>query len=65
MPALYPGFLKLDGLPVVIVGGGPVAAHKLIALVEAGAKVTVVAPSIVDAIRAHGDVTLIERAYSP
>ena len=26
---LYPAFLKLDGLPVVVVGGGAVAASKL------------------------------------
>jgi uroporphyrin-III C-methyltransferase/precorrin-2 dehydrogenase/sirohydrochlorin ferrochelatase len=62
--ALYPVFLKLDGLPVVVVGGGPVAASKLAGLLEAGAQVTVVAPSIVDAIRACGpQVALVERGF--
>jgi siroheme synthase-like protein len=60
----YPAFLKLDGLPVVVVGGGPIAASKLAGLVEAGAKITVVAPAIVDEIRAQR-VTLVERAFAP
>ncbi|MDQ3297196.1 MAG: bifunctional precorrin-2 dehydrogenase/sirohydrochlorin ferrochelatase [Myxococcota bacterium] len=62
--ALYPVFLKLDGLPVVVVGGGPVAAGKLDGLLAAGAKVTVVAPQICEAIRTR-DVTLIESAFRP
>jgi len=48
---LYPVFLKLDGLPVVVVGGGPIAAGKLDGLLAAGARITVVAPAICDAIR--------------
>ena len=63
-PRLYPAFLKLDGLHVVVVGGGPVAASKLEGLLAAGARVTVVAPEIVDAIRAQ-QVTLVERAFVP
>ncbi len=65
--ALYPVFLKLDGLPVVVVGGGPIAAGKLDGLLAAGAKVTVVAPVIVNAIRALADprITLVERAFVP
>ena len=61
---LYPAFLRLAGLPVVVVGGGAVAASKLDGLLEAGASVTVVAPRICDAIRARG-VTLVERAFRP
>jgi uroporphyrin-III C-methyltransferase/precorrin-2 dehydrogenase/sirohydrochlorin ferrochelatase len=60
--ALYPVFLDLDGLSVVVVGGGPVAAGKLEGLLAAHARVTVIAPQIVDAIRAH-DVALVERAF--
>lgn len=59
---LYPVFLKLDGLPVVVVGGGTVAAGKLDGLLAAGARVTVVAPAIRDEIRAR-DVALVERAF--
>jgi siroheme synthase-like protein len=47
---LFPAFLKLAGRRVVVVGGGPVAASKLEALLAAGADVTVVAPEIVDEI---------------
>jgi uroporphyrin-III C-methyltransferase / precorrin-2 dehydrogenase / sirohydrochlorin ferrochelatase len=61
---LYPVFLKLAGLPVIVVGGGTVAASKLDGLLEAGARVTVVAPAICDAIRAR-DVTLVERDFRP
>jgi siroheme synthase-like protein len=63
--ALYPVFLKLDGLAVVVVGGGPIAAGKLDGLLVAGAKVTVVAPKITHAIRvlAGPRVRLVERAF--
>jgi len=54
-PDLYPVFLKLAGLPVVVVGGGPVAAHKAAGLLDAGARVTVVAPAIADEARALVD----------
>jgi siroheme synthase-like protein len=60
---LYPAFLKLDGLPVVIVGGGRVAASKLDGLVAAGARVTVVAPRVVDQIRDRA--TVIEAPFAP
>ena len=60
---LYPVFLKLVGLIVVVVGGGPVAASKLDGLLAAGARVTVVAPQVVPAIR--GRVPVIEAAFEP
>ena len=60
---LYPVFLKLDGLPVVVVGGGAVAAAKLDGLLAAGASVTVVAPHVVQAIRDR--VPVIESAFRP
>jgi uroporphyrin-III C-methyltransferase/precorrin-2 dehydrogenase/sirohydrochlorin ferrochelatase len=59
--ALYPAFLKLEGLPVVVVGGGPVALSKLDGLLAAGAQVTVVAPSVIDEIRAKA--TVIEQPF--
>ena len=61
MSALYPVFLKLDGLPVVVVGGGPVALSKLDGLLAAGAKVTVVAPEVLPEIRSK--VTVIEQPF--
>src|SRR5262249_53302008 len=69
---LYPVFVKLTGLPVVVVVGGPVAAGKLDGLLEAGARVTVVAPAIGDAIRARAaasapepPITLVQREFAP
>ena len=53
-PPLFPAFLKLAGRAVTVVGGGPVAASKLRALLDAGANVTVVAPEVGDAIAASG-----------
>ena len=46
MPAMFPVFLELDGRNVLVVGGGAVAESKTKSLLEAGARVTVVAPSI-------------------
>jgi len=63
--ALYPAFLKLEGLPVVIVGGGPVAASKLDGLLAAGARVTVVAPEVVPEIRGRLGVTVLQHRFRP
>jgi siroheme synthase-like protein len=46
----YPVNLRLDGRPVLVVGGGRVAAGKVRRLVESGADVTVVAPDVVEEI---------------
>ena len=51
---LFPTFLKLAGRPVLVVGGGPVAASKLASLLAAGADVTVVAPDVVAEIERSG-----------
>ena len=48
MPACpYPVNLDLDGRPVLVVGGGRIAATKATGLADAGARVTVVAPEAV------------------
>jgi uroporphyrin-III C-methyltransferase/precorrin-2 dehydrogenase/sirohydrochlorin ferrochelatase len=59
---LFPVFLKLDGLPVVVVGGGPVAASKIGGLKAASAEITVVAPQIVDGI---SGVRLLAKPFEP
>ena len=51
---MFPAFLDLRARRVVIVGGGPVAATKLDALLEAGADVIVIAPEVVPEIVARG-----------
>jgi siroheme synthase-like protein len=43
---LFPAFLKLDNRPVLVVGGGAIASSKIPALLDAGARVTVVAPKL-------------------
>jgi siroheme synthase-like protein len=50
MPAFLAA-LTIRGLPVVVVGGGPVAARKAAALLKAGAGVRVIAPEATTAIR--------------
>jgi precorrin-2 dehydrogenase/sirohydrochlorin ferrochelatase len=52
MPAYYPIFLKLQGKPCLVVGGGEVARRKVLGLLEAGAAVTVVSPRLTDALAA-------------
>lgn len=43
---VFPLFLRLEGRPVVVVGGGRMAASRVEQLAEAGAIVTVVAPEV-------------------
>jgi siroheme synthase-like protein len=43
---LFPAFLKLHDRPVLVVGGGAIATSKIPSLVQAGARVTVVAPKL-------------------
>jgi precorrin-2 dehydrogenase / sirohydrochlorin ferrochelatase len=62
---LYPVNLLLVGQPVLVVGGGRVAAQKVAGLVECRARVDVVAPEIVDAIAGDDRVTCHRRAYEP
>ena len=59
----YPVVLRLGGRPVLVVGGGPVAARKVEGLVAAGAVVTVVAPDIDASIEARPGVQVERRAY--
>ena len=61
---LFPIFLKLGGRPVLVVGGGVVAASKIEALRTAGAEITVVAPHVSEPIRASG-VRVVERGFEP
>ncbi|HEY3437004.1 MAG TPA: uroporphyrinogen-III C-methyltransferase [Actinotalea sp.] len=64
----YPLTLRVTGRRVVVVGGGPVATRRALALVEAGADVHVVAPEVgpeVARLAASGAVTWLSRGYLP
>ena len=66
-PPLYPIALDVSGRPCLVVGGGPVAARKARSLLECGAVVTVVAPSLCEEMDRLGpSLSAVERrAYRP
>lgn len=51
----YPIYLELEQIPVLLVGGGHVALEKIGRLVDSGARVTLVAPDLIPAVRAYAD----------
>jgi uroporphyrin-III C-methyltransferase/precorrin-2 dehydrogenase/sirohydrochlorin ferrochelatase len=56
---IYPTALRLLGRPVLVVGGGRVAARRAKGLLDAGARVTVVAPEATAAVRELADAGLL------
>lgn len=67
MAPLYPLFLRLEGRRALVVGGGEVAARKVAELVEAGARVDVVAKEFAPALEARAGATVLlqRRAFVP
>jgi len=64
----FPIFLDLAGKPVLLVGGGDVAARKFALLAEANAVITVVAPALgeeLGAALARGAFTFQAREFAP
>lgn len=67
-PRYYPVFLNLHSKKCVVVGGGEVALRKVKTLLESGADVTVISPSLhPDLEQLAGDKTIhtIERNFRP
>lgn len=65
---IYPTALRLLGRAVLVVGGGPVAARRAKGLLDAGARVTVVAPVASAALLELADAGLLtweQRTYQP
>jgi siroheme synthase-like protein len=60
----YPVLLDLAGRPCLVVGGGPVALGKVRGLLAADARVTVVAPDVLDELAGLDGVTVVRRAYA-
>ncbi|MGG5175123.1 uroporphyrinogen-III C-methyltransferase [Pseudarthrobacter sp. J1763] len=63
---IYPTALRLLGREVLVVGAGPVAARRAKTLLDAGARVTVVAPEASDQVRELNDaglLTWVPRTY--
>ncbi|MEJ2684619.1 MAG: bifunctional precorrin-2 dehydrogenase/sirohydrochlorin ferrochelatase [Candidatus Sulfobium sp.] len=62
----YPAFLDLRGKRAVIVGGGRIAERKILSLIEAGADVTVVSPSLTERLRqekSDNRISHLSRSY--
>lgn len=66
--SLYPLFARLDGKPVLVVGGGPVAERKVRLLLRTGARIRVQAPALTPALQAlarQDRVEWLEGAFTP
>lgn len=64
---LYPINLDIENKPCVVVGGGEVALRKIRGLLEAGAKVKVIAPEVcaeVEELARCGKISLIREKFS-
>ena len=59
-PTLFPIFLKLEGKPCLVVGGGPIAEGKITGLLRSGARVKVVSPELTASLAAHAETRAID-----
>jgi siroheme synthase-like protein len=65
---LFPLFLKLDGRPCLVVGAGAVALEKIEALLRCGARLRVVSPEAIAAVKLlsdEGKLEWIARRFVP
>ncbi len=66
MSLYYPIFLKVEQKLCVVIGGGTVAERKITSLLEAGARVKVIAPEVTERIKIlarEGKIIWEERPY--
>jgi uroporphyrin-III C-methyltransferase/precorrin-2 dehydrogenase/sirohydrochlorin ferrochelatase len=64
----FPLTLRVTGRKVVVVGGGHVATRRTLALLDAGARVVVIAPVVSESLASsidRGEVAWLQRAYQP
>jgi uroporphyrin-III C-methyltransferase/precorrin-2 dehydrogenase/sirohydrochlorin ferrochelatase len=64
----FPLFLRLTNQPVVVIGGGEVAARKASLLLRAGAAITIVSPALCDSLQsqvAAGQMHHIAAEFQP
>lgn len=64
----FPIFLRLADQPVVVIGGGEVAARKALLLKRAGAQLTIVAPVLCEALAQaaqRGELTHLATEFQP
>ena len=62
----YPVMMNLYGRQVVVVGGGRVAARKIMSLLESGARVTVISPKLendLQGLASGGEIEWIPEAF--
>ncbi len=65
---LYPITIKVADRPVLVVGGGTIAAFKIAGLLQCAARITVVAPEANDEVRGlaeRGELSWVRRAFEP
>ena len=64
----FPIFLRLTDQPVVVIGGGEVAARKALLLSRAGAVITIIAPSLCISLQervARGELQHVAEEFRP
>ena len=64
--AYLPIFLDVTGRRCIVIGGGEIAARKVTSLLDAGAEVSVISPTLVEALAAlarDGRIIYMQRSY--
>ena len=59
---MYPIMVNLKNRPVIVVGGGKVAARKIKTLLAEGALITVISPKLFEGIKTE-NINWLERSY--